>query len=317
MSGTASSRRRLGATSLDVSPLCIGGAPLGSMPGNFGYEVDEVRAGAALDAIFASPVNFLDTSNSYSHGESERRIGAAIARHGGLPPGFVLSTKADRDPETGSFTADRVRRSAQESLSRLGINHFPLLFLHDPEHIGFDAAMQPGGAVEGLIALRDEGLVDWTGVAGGPIEMLRSFAGTGLFDVILTHNRFTLADRSAEPLFDEAAARGIGILNAAPYGGGILSKGPSHTRQYAYRDAPEEMLRRIGTMEERCRRAGVTLATAALQWSMRDARITSTVVGTADPCNVSALVEMADAVVPDHLWDELEALTPPSDTWLH
>src|SRR5580658_1435042 len=132
-------RRPLGSTSLMVTPLCIGGSAIGSMPQVFGEEVDFERAVETVRHVFDSPINFLDTSNGYGHGESERRIGAAIAERGGLRAGFVLATKLDGDPQTGDFSGERARRSAEESLERLGTNNIQLLYLHDPERIGFEA----------------------------------------------------------------------------------------------------------------------------------------------------------------------------------
>src|SRR2546428_9134358 len=95
--------RPLGSTGLQVTPVCIGTAPLGSMPETFAYEVPEERALATLRAFFAGThdesgfYNFLDTAASYGDGESERRIGIVLRELGGLPPRFVLATKADRD----------------------------------------------------------------------------------------------------------------------------------------------------------------------------------------------------------------------------
>ena len=77
------------------------------MPDTYGYEVSEARARETLDAIFESEVNFLDTSNNYGFGRSEARTGDAIRARGGLPDGFVISTKLDRDMETLRFDADR------------------------------------------------------------------------------------------------------------------------------------------------------------------------------------------------------------------
>lgn len=309
-------RRRLGRTTLEVSPVCMGGAPLGSMPANFGYEVGAEQARATLTRIFDSEVNFLDTSNGYSGGESERRIGAFIAERGGLPKGFVLSTKVDRDATTGDFGGERVRRSAAESQARLGLDRIQLLFIHDPEHVGFEEAMRPGGAVETLVALKDEGVAQFIGVAGGPVDMLRQFVQTGAFDVLLTHNRFTLVDRSAEALIDEALAAGLGVLNAAPYGGGILAKGPKYTDRYGYRPASQHLLRTIAAMEEVCAQMNVSLSAAALQFSLRDPRVTSTVVGTATPERVDELIDIASAPLPEELWERLEALVPPPSSWL-
>jgi D-threo-aldose 1-dehydrogenase len=77
------------------------------MPETFEYGVDEDRAFQTLEAVFESPVNFLDTAASYGDGESERRIGEVLKRRGGLPEGVVLATKADRDLQTGEFSGSR------------------------------------------------------------------------------------------------------------------------------------------------------------------------------------------------------------------
>ena len=76
---------------------------MGDMPDTCGFGVDEDTARAAIDAIFDGQSNLLDTSRNYGFGRSEERIGAAIRARGGLPKGFVLSTKLDRDMETGCF----------------------------------------------------------------------------------------------------------------------------------------------------------------------------------------------------------------------
>ena len=96
--------RPLGNTGLSVTPLCIGGAPLGDMPETFAYSAPEDQALATVRAAFASPINFLDTAAAYGNGESERRIGLVIREMGGLPDGFVLATKGDRDLHTGDYS---------------------------------------------------------------------------------------------------------------------------------------------------------------------------------------------------------------------
>src|SRR5438477_7986208 len=93
-------RRPLGNTGLEVSSLCIGCAPLGSMPETFAYSVAEEQALATIRAIFACPINFIDTAASYSDGESDRRLGIALRELGGLHPGFVLASKGDRNLQT-------------------------------------------------------------------------------------------------------------------------------------------------------------------------------------------------------------------------
>jgi D-threo-aldose 1-dehydrogenase len=163
--------RPFGRTGLAVTPICIGTSPLASMPGLYGYSVDAERAEATVEAVFDGPFTFLDTSNNYGAGSAEERIGAVLRRRGGVPDGFVLATKVDADPETGDFSGERVRRSADESLTRLGVESVPVLYLHDPEyHLTFEEAMAPRGAVEALVSLRDEGV---TATIAGP-----SSAGT-------------------------------------------------------------------------------------------------------------------------------------------
>src|SRR5579859_3400121 len=105
--------RELGGTELLVSPLCIGCAALGNMPETFGFSVDEETALATLRVAFDGPINFVDTSASYGDGECERRIGIVLRERGGLPRGFVLATKADRDLQTGDFSGDQMRRSVE------------------------------------------------------------------------------------------------------------------------------------------------------------------------------------------------------------
>src|SRR5438067_913063 len=123
--------RPLGSTGLQVTPLCFGATALGNMPSTYGYSIGFEQAMETLRAIFASPVNFLDTAAEYGNGESERRIGLALKEIGGLPAGFVLATKADRDSETQDFSPAQMRRSVENSLQKLGLEQIQLLYLHD------------------------------------------------------------------------------------------------------------------------------------------------------------------------------------------
>jgi D-threo-aldose 1-dehydrogenase len=307
----------LGSTGIDVTTLCVGTSPLASMPDLYGYGVDEERAVATVLAMFTSPITFLDTSNGYGEdGTAERRIGEAIRRAGGLPPQVVLATKVDPDPRTGDFSGARVRASLEESLERLGIDHLPLLHLHDPERIPFEEGVAPGGAVEALVALRDEGLVDRIGVAGGPIVLLQRYLDTGAFDVVLSHNRYTLLDRSAEAMFRAAAERGLGVINAAPYGGGMLAKGPGVQRRYAYGLGDDAVRTAAERMAAACERHGVPLAAVALQFSMRAPFVDSTVVGVSSPERVAETLALVGTPIADELWSELEQAVPPRELWL-
>jgi D-threo-aldose 1-dehydrogenase len=300
--------RPLGSTGLQVTPICIGAAPLGNMPETFAYEVPEERALTTIRAFFASPLNFLDTAASYGDGESERRIGIVLRELGGLPPGFVLATKADRDMQTGVFTGAQMRRSVERSLRLLGQEQLQLVYLHDPEHISFEEAMQPGGPVEALQQCKAEGLIAHLGVAGGPIDLMIRFVETGIFEAAISHNRFTLLNREAEPFWEVCARKGVAAVNAAPYGSGILAKGPSAYPRYMYGAASPDLLRRAQQMQEACQRQGLPLAAAALQFSLRNARIASTIVGITRPERLTETLQLAQQHIPDELWAELDSI---------
>src|SRR5690606_4677199 len=131
----------------------------GSFPAQYGYEVDERTAVETILAAFDGPFTFIDTSNEYGGGASERRIGIAIAERGGLPAGALVATKVDPLPGTTDFSGDRVRRSVEESIERLGLDQLPLVYLHDPEKISFEEAMASDGAVAALVDLQEQGVI--------------------------------------------------------------------------------------------------------------------------------------------------------------
>jgi D-threo-aldose 1-dehydrogenase len=305
--------RLLGRTGLAVTPLCIGTSALGSMPRVYGYAVPVQRAMETLRHVFDGQVTFVDTSNGY--GDSERLIGAVLRERGGLPDGFVLATKVDPDA-SGDFSGRHVRASVTESRERLGLDHLPLVYLHDPERIEFDAAMAPGGPVEVMRELRAEGVIGHLGVAGGPIDMMRRYVATGAFEAAITHNRYTLLDRSAQPLLDDCAQAGVALVNAAPFGGGMLVKGPQAQPNYAYRRADAAVHERVAMIDGICRGYGVPLAAAALQFSMRDPRVASTIVGITRPERLEHMIELAAHPIPDELWDSLLPLAAPEEAWL-
>jgi D-threo-aldose 1-dehydrogenase len=307
MANLAFDLRPLGTTGLSVPPLCVGCAPLGDMPDTFAYGVSEAQALATIRAAFAGPIPFLDTAASYGDGESERRIGLVVREQGGVPSGILIATKADRDLWTGEFTGDQMRRSVERSLRLLGVDRLQLCYLHDPEHISFAAAMAPGGPVDALRRLHDEGVIAQLGVAGGPIDLMTQFVETDLFAAAISHNRYTLLNQEAEPFWEACQRHGVAALNAAPYGSGLLAKGPGAYPRYMYGPAPAEYLRRAAALEALCQRYQVPLAAVALQFSLRDPRIVSTIVGMSKPERLAETLALARTPIPDELWQDVAA----------
>jgi D-threo-aldose 1-dehydrogenase len=301
--------RTLGKTELEVTSICVGTSALGSFPAQYGYEVSVEQALATLRATFDGPFNFIDTSNEYGNGgNSERRIGRAIAERGGVPKGFVLATKVDPPVGSTDFSGDRVKKSVAESLERLGLERLQLVYLHDPEKISFEAGMAKGGPVEAIVKLRDEGVIEHIGVAGGPIDLMLKYLSTDRFEAVISHNRYTLVDQSAEPLIEDARRRNVGFVNAAPFGGGMLVKGPDLQPKYCYAPASQATISRVREMERLCKAHRVPLAAAALQFSLRDERIVSTIVGMSEPGRIAQTVDLANWPIPDDLWADLKKL---------
>ena len=291
--------------SLTVTPLTLGTSGLGrgTEPGS---PEEQQAVDTAVD-LLTSRHGFVDTSNNYAGGRSEAVLGLAIARLGAQAGERVIS-KVDCDPDTGVFDRDRVLRSFDETTARLGVDRLPLLHLHDPYTVTFEEAMGPQGAVAGLIELRDSGRVDAIGVAAAPVPLMARYVATGAFDAVLIHNRFTLVDQSAAPVFADAQERGMTVFNAAPFGSGLLVTGAREGALYDYSPAPADLLAWVEGLERVCAAHAVPLAAVALQYSLRSPLVDSTVVGVAKPGRRAQSDQLIDTPVPDALWADVDAL---------
>ena len=311
-------KRVFGRTGVEVTPLAIGTSAWGPRRAGETEEDRDFRIGAIADRFFAGKLesNLIDTANMYGGAQSESLIGRALCRCGGIAEGLVLQTKLDRDVGDGRFDGERMWVSIHESLDRLGVDRVQVLYLHDPEVIGFDAAMDDGGPVEALVEMKRQGIADAIGISGGPVGMLKQFVETDLFDALVTHNRWTLLDRSAGALLDAAAARNVGVTNGAPYGAGILNGDPRFVGSYGYKPIHAVTRRAFEGMSALCEEAGVPIAAAALQFSMRDPRVHSTIVGINTVERAEKTAALAKMVIPDSLWEALDELTPPANVAL-
>ncbi len=304
----------LGQTGLSVSPICFGASSIGDMPDTYGYEVGLERAHATVRAIFDGPTNFLDVSRNYGFGRSEERIGDVIRERGGLPEGFVLSTKLDRDTETNGFNAGRARESLEESLKALNLDRVQILHLHDPEHAAdLSEITGKGGSVDELFKMKEEGLAAAVGLAAGRTDIMMPILRDWDFDVMITHNRFMLTNRHAEEMIDLAVSRGTAVFNAAPYAGGVFAKGSADYPRYVYQKASDSMLDPVRAVEAVCAKHNISPGAAALQFSIRDPRIASTICGVSKPERVAQTLEWAAAPIPDEAWAELMALPYATD----
>jgi len=310
--------RPFGRTGFPITGLTLGTSSWGPAKAGESDAERDARIAELASAFLrgALPTNAIDTSNIYGGSEAEAHIGRALATAGGLGDGQLLQTKLDRDLATGNFDGSQMEHSLEQSLERLGVDRLQLLYLHDPEAIGFEAAMAPGGPVEALVAMKERGVAATIGISGGPVGMLTQFVETDIFDALISHNRFTLVDRSADALYDAATARNVGIQNAATYGGGVLTGDARFAGSYGYAPIRPEVQAAVTAVEELCREAGISIAAAALQFSLRDPRIHSTIVGVTSLARFDDLERECAETIPDGFWDAVDAVLPPASAAL-
>jgi D-threo-aldose 1-dehydrogenase len=299
--------RPTGALALPLAPLTLGTS---------GWSQRSPEENAATDALAASwaagelSTNVIDTSNIYGDAHSEVVIGRALG--GSVGAGLVVQTKLDRDVARNDFSAGQMERSLRQSLDRLGLDSVDVLFLHDPENVGYDSVMERGGAVDALVAMRDRGVARAIGISGGPVDMMRQFVDTGIFDVLINHNRFTLVDRSAQDLYQAARDRNMIVENAAPFGAGILTGDPRFAGSYAYGPIRPDTQAAVDAATRIAAEAGIPLAALALQFSLRHPLVDTTVVGIRTRERFDETVAHASLAVPDAVWAELETIAPPA-----
>ena len=299
-------KNKIKDTGLEITELSFGTSSLGSMPDTYGYEVSEDRAQKTLNRFFQGPANMLDTSRNYAMGESEKRIGKAIKENGGWPNGFLLSTKLDRNMDTLVLDKNRVRESLEESLKTLNVDSVDILFLHDPEYAkDITDITKKDGAMDELFKIKNEGLAKAAGVAMGKVDIMFPLLKDWDFDVIINHNRYTLINREANEMYDYASSKNIAIFNAAPYAGGVLAKGPDNFKKITYQDATEEKLAPAREFEKVCKKHNVELGAAALQFSLRDNRITSTICGVTSVESIEKNLAWANTIIPEEFWNEV------------
>ena len=294
---------------IKVSEICFGTSALGNMPDTYGYEVNPSIAEETILAILNGPSNFIDTSRNYGMGRSEKLIGNVFKSLGGKPDNIILATKIDRDTATNILDRDATLKSFEQSIKALETEKIDILHLHDPEHCkDLNDITCKGGALDTLFQLKEEGSVTLVGLAMGKVEMMYDLIQEWPFDVMINHNRFTLLNRQADKLFNLAKKKGIKIFNAAPFCGGILAKGTKETNRLVYQEVSEKKLKPVFDLEKICLKYNVPLGAAALQFSMKDPRISSTIVGITKKSRIDQIVEWSNFEISEDAWTEILSL---------
>jgi D-threo-aldose 1-dehydrogenase len=291
-----------------LSPLGLGGAALAGL-----YEpVGEQAAAETVRSALDSGMTYLDTAPHYGLGLSERRIGAVLRER--PRESFVVSTKAGRliVPGPGGvaqrrwdFSRDGIRRSLEESLTRLGLERVDIVYLHDPDEHEDEVYAT---AFPALAALREEGLVRAIGAGMNQSSMLTRFVRRLNLDVVLCAGRYTLLDDSAgRDLLPACRERGVDVVIGGVYNSGLLAA-PGSDAKFDYAPAAPELVERALALARVCDRFGVPLRAAAVQYPGRHEAVTSVLVGCRSAAEVADNIANARFAVPEQLWQELAEL---------
>ncbi len=313
---------------LKLGPFGFGGAPLG----NLFAAIDEAAAVAAVRRAYDTGLRHFDTAPHYGHGLSEHRIGEALR---GMPrDSFILSTKVGRllvpdaaAPSTQhgftrtlpfvqryDYSGDGARRSLEFSLHRLGMARIDIAYIHDCDfHAhGADGARRFKEAMDGaypaLAKLKAEGAIAALGLGVNHWETCRDALKHGDIDLFLLAGRYTLLDQSAlDELLPACVARGTGIVVGGPYNSGILATGAVAGATFDYKPASPEILARVAAIAAVCKRHGVALRAAALQFPLAHPAIVAVIPGARTPAEIDDNAALMRAVIPAALWAELKA----------
>jgi aryl-alcohol dehydrogenase-like predicted oxidoreductase len=268
--------RPLGKTGLHLPILGFGASSLGA-------EFRSVKLDEALESVRVAldcGLNFIDTSPFYGRGMSEVLLGIALQ---GVPrERYTLCTKLGRyDLRHFDFSARRVAESVDVSLHRLRTDHLDIVLCHDIEFVPMQQIVD-----ETLPALRKQvraGKVRYIGFSGYPQKIFRFICDQTDVDCVLSYNQYTLQNtRFADETIPYLKAKGIGVINAGPFSARLLTNAPLP----AWLKEPETVKAAARQAAEHCAKRGVDIAKLALQFSLANPDITTTIAGSANPDNI-------------------------------
>lgn len=308
----------IGTTSLNVTQLGLGTAPLGGL-----YKpVSDGDSFATMELAWNSGIRFFDTAPQYGNGLSERRLGQFLSTKSRSD--FVLATKVGRllrkpsqnvgedeyykgtPPERPifDFSYDGVMRSVDESLARLGLARIDMLHIHDPDN-HYDVAI--AGAYRALDRLRADGTISAVGAGMNQAEMLGRFARDGKFDCFLLAGRYTLLEqRSLDVFLPLCMAKQISVIIGGVYNSGLLAN-PSDQAKFNYTDAEPALVDRARKLEAICRGHDVALRAAALQFPLAHPAVTSVLLGPRNVAELSDSLSLVSQKIPSSLWEDLRS----------
>ena len=290
--------RRLGRTNVMVTPVGVGGAAL-----SHGYTTPSTDedAAAAVNRAAELGIAYIDTSVGY--GESERRIGLAFKNNSKLREHFFLATKTGTGVRPRNYTADWTYRSVENSLKLLNTDWIDLMQIHDPDSL--EPALAEDGALKALKNLKEQGVIRAIGLGVRSHELLLQAIEHGDFDTILTYADFNLVRQTVrDTLFSAAGKHDVGIVLGSPILFGLLSNRSEEKLEQQRRREEAEKVRQLSRW---ARERNVKLMSLALQYCLREPRVSVAIVGTRNVEQVEELVSSVLDPLPENIWEELDA----------
>ncbi len=305
-------RNSIGQTSVTVTETAFGCASIG----NLYRAIEDADAQAVLETAWQAGIRYFDTAPHYGRGLSEMRLGQFLKGR----EGYVLSSKVGRvlSPAKApiaeadcyitpaqndvryDYSGDGIEESLDQSLSRLGVTHLDISYVHDigayTHGAANDAHMEAffGSGYERLVRLKEAGRIRAFGLGVNECQVCLDVMDHGPIDVILLAGRLTLLDREAEKtLVPRCLAENTSLVLGGIFNSGILATGPVDGATYDYGPAPQEVLDQVAVLQTRAEAHGLPLATAALHFARRHPATASVLLGTAKP---SSLTRNLDAL---------------------
>ncbi len=293
--------RMLGQTELLVSQIGFGGSPLGDVFG----ETDPTEAARAVHRAIELGVNYFDVSPYYGLTLAEDRLGKALT---GARKDVILGTKCGRyGRDSFDFSAARVTKSIDESLSRLRTDYVDLYLAHDIEFGSFEQIVSE--TLPALRSVQQAGKARYIGVSGYPLRMLKSVAEQQQLDVILSYCHYNLLitdlDTNLAPF---ASAHNIGLINASPLHMGLLSGSAIPE----WHPAPANVRRAAAAIVDLCRSRGLNPALVALRFCIEYPNVASTLVGMTTCEQVEANLKATEFEIDPALLAEIQEIAAPA-----
>ena len=314
--------RTLGTTGTKVTPLCLGAMMFGEW-GNPDHD-DSIRIiHRALDA----GINFVDTADVYSRGESEEIVGKALA--GGKRDNVVLATKVHGtmgdDPNQFGNSRRWIVREVENSLRRLNTDWIDLYQIHRPEDdTDIDETL---GALSDLIAA---GKVRYIGSSTFPasriVEAQWVARERGRERFVCEQPPYSILVREVEKdVLPTARRHGMGVIPWSPLAGGWLSGGyrkdaeaPQSRRAQRIPGrydlsipANQRKLEAADALGKLADEAGITLIEMALAFVVRHPAVTAAIIGPRTMEHLESQLSAVDVTLSDDVLNRIDEIVPP------